>query len=146
MPRMSIRTRVAIACIALLALAACVPGTGPFLRNVDGQMWAARFDVTVGPTGGPSLRLPVDLTLTFRQRLTDVHADASLTYNAALFRLQTGSLVALTGRLGLDDGLGLESPNRVLAFDGRFVGDRLIGTVSIAGVAPVGDVVFTRVR
>ncbi len=140
------RTRIVIAITAMLTLAACVPGFGPFLRNVDGQTWAARFDVTVGLTGGPTLRLPVDLEITFRQRFTDVTADASLAYNAALFRLQTGSFVALSGRLGLDDGLSLDSPNRVLAFDGRFVGDRLVGTVSIAGVAPVGDVVFTRVR
>lgn len=140
------RTRIVIAITAMLTLAACVPGFGPFLRNVDGQTWAARFDVTVGLTGGPTLRLPVDLEITFRQRFTDVTADASLAYNAALLRLQTGSFVALSGRLGLDDGLSLDSPNRVLAFDGRFVGDRLVGTVSIAGVAPVGDVVFTRVR
>ncbi|TVR91145.1 MAG: hypothetical protein EA416_09930 [Trueperaceae bacterium] len=140
------RTRFVIAITAMLTLAACVPGFGPFLRNVDGQTWAARFDVTVGLTGGPTLRLPVDLEITFRQRFTDVTADASLSYNVALFRLQTGSFVALSGRLGLDDGLSLDSPNRVLAFDGRFVDDRLIGTVSIAGVAPVGDVVFTRVR
>ncbi len=140
------RTRIVIAITAMLTLAACVPGFGPFLRNVDGQTWAARFDVTVGLTGGPTLRLPVDLEITFRQRFTDVTADASLSYNVALFRLQTGSFVSLSGRLGLDDGLSLDSPNRVLAFDGRFVDDRLIGTVSIAGVAPVSDVVFTRVR
>jgi len=137
---------VAIVLVAVLGLAACIPGTGPFLRNVDGQTWAARFDVSVGVTGGPTLRLPVDLQLTFRQQLTDVTADASLAYDSALFRLQTGNIGALSGRLGLDDGLTLESPNRVLAFDGRFMGDRLIGTVSIAGVAPVADVVFTRVR
>jgi hypothetical protein len=140
------RTPIVIAILASFALSACVPGFGPFLRNVDGQTWAARFDVTVGPTGGPTLRLPVDLQLTFRQQFTDVSADASLAYNAALFRLQTGSFVALSGRLGLDDGLSLEGANRALAFDGRFVGDRLVGTVSIAGVAPVADVVFTRVR
>ena len=132
--------------VTVLTLAACVPSFGPFLRNVDGQTWAARFDVTIGATGGPTLRLPVDLELSFRQQFTDVTADASLAYNAALFRLQTGSFVTMSGRLGLDDGLDLESPNRALAFDGRFVGDRLVGTVSIAGVAPVGDVVFTRVR
>ncbi len=137
---------VLLALVATMTLAACVPGVGPFLRNVDGQTWAARFDVSVGPTGGPTFRLPVDLQLTFRQQLTDVTADASLAYDASLFRLQTGSIGALSGRLGLDDGLSLESPNRVLAFDGRFVGDRLVGTVSIAGVAPVADVVFTRVR
>lgn len=144
--RRTTNTRIAIAILALLALSACIPGTGPFLRNVDGQSWAARFEVQVGPAGAPVLRLPVDLTLTFRQRMTDVNADATLVYDAALFRLQSPSLVSLSGRLGLDDGLDLESPNRVLAFDGRFVGDRLVGTVSIAGVAPVADVVFTRVR
>ena len=140
------RTHVLLAVLAVFALSACVPGFGPFLRNVDGQTWAARFDVTVGLTGGPTLRLPVDLEISFRQQFTDVTADASLAYNAALFRLQTGSFVALSGRLGIDDGLDLRSSSGVLAFDGRFVGDRLIGTVSIAGVAPVTDVVFTRVR
>jgi hypothetical protein len=139
-------TRLLVAVVAMIALSACVPSFGPFLRNVDGQTWAARFDVTVGPTGGPTLRLPVDLEIRFRQQRTDVTADASIAYNAALFRLQTGSFVALSGRMGLDDGLDLRSPSGVLAFDGRFVGDRLMGTVSIAGVAPVTDVVFTRVR
>jgi hypothetical protein len=138
--------RLGCAFLALVVLSACVPGFGPFLRNVDGQTWAARFDVTVGVTGGPTLRLPVDLELTFGQRFTDVTADASLAYNASLFRLQTGSVVALSGRLGIDDGLDLRSQSGVLAFDGRFAGDRLIGTVSIAGVAPVTEVVFTRVR
>ncbi len=88
----------------------------------------------------------MDLEIAFRQRFTDVTADASLSYNVALFRLQTGSLVALSGRLGIDDGLDLRSSSGALAFDGRFVDDRLIGTVSIAGVASVVDVVFTRVR
>lgn len=137
---------VAIALAATLTLAACVPVFTPFLRNVDGQTWAARFDVAIGAAGGPALRLPVDLTLTFRQRGTDVTADAALAYDAVLFRLQTGSLVALSGRLGFDDGLALESASGALALDGRFVGDRLVATVSIAGVAPVGDVTFTRAR
>ena len=132
--------------LATLVLAACVPVSTPFLRNVDGQTWAARFDVAVGPVDAPVLRLPVDLALTFRQNWTNVSADASLQYDARLFRLQTGGLVELTGRLGLDDHLGLESASGGLTFDGSFVGDRLIGQVAIAGVVPVGDVVFTRVR
>lgn len=140
------RPRIVITLVALLVLTACIPGTGPFLRNVDGQRWAARFEVAIGPAGAPALRLPVDLTLTFSQRMTDVSADATLVYDAALFSLRSPRLVTLTGRLGLDDALDLEGPNRVLAFDGRFVADRLVGTVSIAGVAPVADVVFTRVR
>jgi hypothetical protein len=137
---------VATALFATLVLAACVPISTPFLRNVDGQTWAARFDVAVGPVEAPVLRLPVDLALTFRQTWTDVTADASLEYDALLFRLQTGGLLELTGRLGLDDHLGLESRSGGLTFDGRFVGDRLIGTVAIAGVVPVGDVVFVRIR
>ena len=132
--------------LATLVLAACVPISTPFLRNVDGQTWAARFDVAVGPVEAPTLRLPVDLALTFRQSWTDVSADASLEYDAGLFRLGTRGLVELTGRLGIDDRLDLESPSGALEFEGRFVGDRLIGTVSIAGVVPVGDVVFTRIR
>lgn len=135
-----------ITLLAILVLAACVPISTPFLRNVDGQTWAARFDVAVGPAEAPTLRLPVDLALTFRQSWTNVTADASLEYDALLFRLQTGRLVELTGRLGLDDHLSLESASGGLSFDGRFVGDRLIGTVAIAGVVPVGDVVFTRIR
>jgi hypothetical protein len=136
----------ATALLAALVLAACVPLSTPFLRNVDGQTWAARFDVAVGPAGAPTLRLPVDLALTFRQSWTDVTADASLEYDAGLFRLNTNRLVALSGRLGLDDHLALESASGGLTFDGRFVGDRLVGTVALAGVVPVGDVVFTRVR
>ena len=132
--------------LASLVLAACVPISTPFLRNIDGQTWAARFDVAVGPTEAPVLRLPVDLALTFRQNWTDVSADASLEYDVGLFRLGTSGLVELTGRLGLDDHLDLDSPSGALTFEGRFAGDRLIGTVAIAGVVPVGDVVFTRVR
>ena len=136
----------AVGLLVALVLAACVPISTPFLRNVDGQTWAARFDVAVGPADAPVLRLPVDLALTFQQSWTNVTADATLEYNAVLFRLQTGSLTELTGRLGLDDHLDLDSASGALTFDGRFVGDRLIGTVAIAGVVPVGDVVFTRVR
>ena len=91
--------------LATFVLAACVPISTAFLRNVDGQTWAARFDVAVGPVEAPTLRLPVDLALTFRQSWTDVSADASLEYDAGLFRLGTRGLVALTGRLGIDDRL-----------------------------------------
>jgi hypothetical protein len=135
-----------LALIALLALPACLPGSIAFLRNVHGQTWAARFDVAVGPTGGPTIRFPVDLALTFRQNGADVSADASLEYDSPLLRLQTGGLIALTGRLGFDDRLDLESPSGLLTFEGRFVGNRLVGTVAIAGVAPVADVAFVRVR
>ncbi|MDF1523442.1 MAG: hypothetical protein P1P87_11615 [Trueperaceae bacterium] len=136
----------ALALLTALVLSACVPISTPFLRNVDGQTWAARFDVAVGTAEAPVLRLPVDLALTFRQSWTDVTADATLEYDAGLFRLNTSGLIELSGRLGLDDHLDLESPSGALTFDGRFVGDRLIGTVAIAGVVPVGDVVFTRIR
>ena len=63
------RTRylAVLAILALLTLPACLPGSIGFLRNVDGQTWAASFDVAVGPTGGPAVRFPVDLALTFRQ-------------------------------------------------------------------------------
>jgi len=54
--------------------------------------------------------------------------------------------VVLDGRLGFDDGLSLQSPSGTLSFDGRFIGDRLVGTVAIAGVLPVADVVFLRTR
>jgi hypothetical protein len=134
------------ALLALLALPACLPGSIGFLRDVDGQTWAARFDVAVGPTGGPAVRFPVDLALTFRQTGADVAADASLEYSSPLLRLQTDGLLALSGRLGFDDRLDLESRSGLLTFEGRFVRNRLVGTVAIAGVAPVGDVEFTRVR
>ena len=135
-----------LALLGLLVLPACLPGSIAFLRNVDGQTWAARFDVAVGPTGGPTVRFPVDLTLNFRQTGADVTADASLEYNSPLLRLQTDGLIALTGRVGFDDRLDLESRSGLLTFEGRFVRNRLIGTVAIAGVAPVGDVEFVRVR
>lgn len=136
----------ATALLVAIVLAACFPISTPFLRNVDGQTWAARFDVAVGPVEAPVLRLPVDLAFTFRQTWTDVSADATLEYDAGLFRLGTTGLVELTGRLGIDDRLDLESPSGALTFEGRFVGDRLIGTVAIAGVVPVGDVAFVRIR
>ncbi len=132
--------------LALLVLPACLPGIITRLRNVHGQTWAARFDVAVGPTGGPTVRFPVDLTLTFRQTGADVAADASLEYDSPLLRLQVDGLIALTGRLGFDDRLDLESRSGLLTFEGRFVRNRLIGTVAIAGVAPVGNVAFVRVR
>jgi hypothetical protein len=135
-----------LAILAVLALPACLPGSIGFLRNVDGQTWAARFDVAVGPAGGPAIRFPVDLTLTFRQTGADVAADASLEYSSPLLRLETEGLMTLSGRLGFDDRLDLESRSGILTFEGRFVRNRLIGTVAIAGVAPVGDVEFTRVR
>lgn len=139
------RHHLLLALLGALLLSACVPIANPFLRNVDGQAWAARFDVTV-TTNAATIRIPVDLTLTFRQQGNDVTAEASLVYDALLFRFQTGNLVGASGRLGFDDSLDLRSSSGALAFDGRFSGDRLIGTVSLAGVAPVGDVVFTRVR
>lgn len=129
-----------------LTLAACVPISVPGLRYIDGQTWAARFEVEVGPANTAAFRLPVDLALTFSQRLQDVSAKATLQYDTGLFRLETGGLVDLQGSLGLDDRLSLQSSSNALNFDGTFVGDRLIGTVSIAGLVPVGDVTFTRTR
>lgn len=133
------------AVMALLALAACIPIGVPGLRNIDGQTWSARFDVDV-QVATTSIRLPVEVALTFSQRLQDVTADATVEYDAGIFRLQTGRLVELNGRIGLDDRLDLDSPNNVLSFEGRFAGDRLVGTIAIAGVVPVGDVTFTRIR
>ncbi len=141
------RTRYLLLAAALLtlALSACIPVSVPGLRHIDGQSWSAGFDVDVqaGPT---SVRLPVRVTMTFRQQLTDVSADATIEYDAGIFRLQTGRLAQLSGSLGFDDSLRLDSSSRALTFDGRFAGDRLIGTVAIAGVVPVADVVFTRTR
>jgi len=141
------RTRLLALAAAILAvsLAACIPVSVPGLRHIDGQTWSARFAVDVH-AGGTSLRLPVDLSMTFSQRLNDVTAQARLEYDAGIFRLQTGGLVDLSGRLGFDDRLELDSPSGALTFDGRFVGDRLVGTVAIAGVLPVADVTFTRTR
>lgn len=140
------RSRILILTGVLLAmtLAACIPAV-PFLRNIDGQTWSARFQVDV-QVAGTTIRLPVDLALTFSQRLQDVTAKATLQYDTGIFRLQTGGLVDLTGRIGLDDHLELRSGSNVLAFDGSFAGERLVGTVSIAGVVPVGNVTFTRTR
>ncbi len=133
------------AALLVVTLSACIPVSVPGLRHIDGQTWSARFDVTV-QAGGGSFLLPVSLAMTFHQQLTDVTADATLEYDAGIFRLQTGSLVQLSGSLGFDDGLQLDSSSGALSFDGRFVGDSLVGTVAIAGVVPVADVTFTRTR
>ena len=141
-----IRSRLLLLSFALvLVLAACIPVSVPGLRNIDGQTWAASFEVEV-QAGITNIRLPVDLALTFEQRLHDIDAQATLEYDAGIFRLQTGRLVQLEGRLGLDDHLELRSGTNALTFDGRFVGNQLRGRVAIAGVVPVGDVTFTRVR
>lgn len=129
-----------------LVLGACVPITIPGLRNLHNQTWAARFEVEVRPAGLASIRLPVDLALTFSQNLQDVTARATLQYDTGIFRLETGGIVDLDGHIGFDDRLELSSGTSVLHFDGRFIGDRLVGTVSIAGLVPVADVVFARTR
>lgn len=139
--------KLTLAAIAFaLVLGACVPITVPGLRNLHNQTWAARFEVEVRPAGLASIRLPVDLALTFSQNLQDVTARATLQYDTGIFRLETGGIVDLDGHIGFDDRLELSSGTNVLRFDGRFVGDRLVGTVSIAGLVPVADVVFTRTR
>lgn len=136
---------VLTAVLAVLTLAACIPIGIPGLRNLHGQTWAARFDVQAN-IAGATIRLPVDVALKFSQNLQNVDAEATIEYDAGILRLQTGRLVQLNGRIGLDDHLSLDSSSNVLAFDGSFVGDRLVGTVSIAGVVPVGQVTFTRIR
>ena len=133
------------AVMALLALAACIPIGVPGLRNIHGQTWSSRFEVDV-QVANTTIRLPVEVELTFNQNLRDVTADATIEHDVGIFRLQTGRLVQLNGRIGLDDRLDLDSPNNVLSFEGRFAGDRLVGTIAIAGVVPVGDVTFTRIR
>ncbi|HET8985107.1 MAG TPA: hypothetical protein VFN03_05030 [Trueperaceae bacterium] len=135
-----------IAALFAVTLAACIPISIPGLRNVHGQTWAARFEVEVRPGNVTTIRLPVDLALTFTQSLNDVTAEATLQYDTGLFTLQTGGLVNMQGRLGLDDHLNLQSSSNALTFEGNFVGDSLVGTVAIAGVVPVGNVTFTRVR
>lgn len=137
---------ILVAAVFALTLAACVPIVVPGLRNVHGQTWSARFEVEVRPGNLASIRLPVDLALTFSQQLQDVTVEGTLQYDTGIFLLQTGSLVDMQGRLGFDDHLSLQSSSGALTFEGNFLGDRLIGTVSIAGVVPVGNVVFTRVR
>lgn len=139
-------TLVTITALFALTLAGCVPITMPGLRTIDGQSWSARFEVEVRPGGVAAIRLPVNLTLTFTQRLQDITAEATLQYDTGIFVLQSPGLVDLKGRLGFDDRLDLRSDSGVLAFEGTFLGEQLVGTVSIAGVVPVGSVVFTRGR
>lgn len=134
------------AALFALTLSACVPITLPGLRNLEGQTWSARFEVEVRPANLATIRLPVDLALTFGQYLQDVTATATLQYDTGIFLLQTGSLVNMQGRIGFDDRLDLHSDSNALAFQGGFVGDRLVGTVAIAGLVPVGNVTFTRAR
>jgi len=144
MPR---RSRLILAAaVFALTLASCVPIGIPGLRFIDGQTWSARFEVEVRPGNVTTIRLPVDLALTFSQRLQDITAQATLQYNTGIFRLQSPNLVDLNGRLGVDGHLSLRSNSNALNFDGTFIGDQLVGTVSIAGVVPVGNVTFTRTR
>lgn len=128
-----------------LVLAACVPGSGPRLRSLHGQTWGSSFNLQVQLLGGSTVNLPVRLELAFEQRFTDISADASLAYDLSIFRLNFGD-TDLDGRLGLDDSLSLSNDSGLLQFDGRFIGDRLTGIVSIAGFVPVSEVTFTRVR
>jgi|GEM_PF-1285525 len=128
-----------------LVLAACVPGSGPRLRSLHGQTWGSNFNLQVQLLGGSTVNLPVRLELAFEQRFTDISADASLAYDLSIFRLNFGD-TDLDGRLGLDDSLSLSNDSGLLQFDGRFIGDRLTGIVSIAGFVPVSEVTFTRVR
>lgn len=134
-----------LAAVLVLLLAACVPGHGPQLRNINNQTWGSNFHVTVEPLGVGRMSLPLRLELHFSQRFNQIEADASLAYDFAIFRINTGDL-NMSGRLGLDDSLTLSNSDGLLQLDGRFVGDQLIGTVSVGGLVPVGDVRFTRVR
>ena len=136
---------IALASLLALLLAACVPGQGPQVRILHGQTWGADFNVRVQPFGLSGFDLPVRLELDFSQRLTQIDADASLAYNVSILRINAGDL-DLSGRLGLDDSLYLSNSDGLLQFDGRFIGDRLVGTGSVGGLVPVGDVVFSRVR
>lgn len=139
------RTWTLLTALVALTLAACIPVV-PQLRNIHGQTWSAQFEVEIRPGNVALIRLPVNLALTFSQRLQDVTARATIEYDAGIFRLQTGSLVEMEGRLGLDGRLDLRSSSGVLTFEGNFVGNRLVGTVAIAGVVPVSDVTFVRSR
>lgn len=134
-----------LAAVLALLLAACVPGQGPQLRILHGQTWGADFNVRVQPLGLAGFDMPVRLELDFSQRLNQIEADASVAYNFSIFRINTGDL-ELSGRLGLDDSLSLSNADGLLQFDGRFVGNQLVGTVSLGGLVPVGDVRFNRVR
>lgn len=139
--------RLLLAAAALVFVAAaCLPVSVPGLRNIHNQTWSARFDVEVRPAGLATIRLPVDLALTFTQNLQTINANATLQYDTGIFRLETGSLVRMDGRLGFDDRLELTGERNLLQFDGWFAGDTLVGTVSIAGLVPVTDVVFRRSR
>lgn len=138
------RTLLLAATLLAVTLTSCIPVTITGLRNIDGQTWAARFEVEVRPGDAVTIRLPVNIALTFDQQLHNIKARASIQYDAGIFRLQTPSLVDMQGRLGLDDHLSLQSNSNVLNFDGRFVGGQLRGTVSLAGLVPVSDVTFTR--
>ncbi len=140
------RSLALVATLLVFTLSACLPITVPGLRNIDGQTWSARFEVEVRPANVAAIRLPVDIALTFSQRLHDVTAQAKIQYDAGIFRLQTGSLVDLQGRLGFDDHLDLQSNSGALAFEGNFVGNNLVGTVSIGGLVPVGNVTFVKSR
>lgn len=128
-----------------LILSACVPVAVPGLRNIDGQTWSSRFQVEA-QVAGNTIRLPVEVALTFGQRLQEITADATIEYDAGIVRLQTGRVAHLDGRLGFDDHLSLTSSSNLLTFDGTFMGDRLVGRLALAGVVPVGDVTFTRSR
>lgn len=132
------------AALLAITIVGCVPVSVPGLRYIDGQTWAARFEVEVRPGDAVTIRVPVSIALTFSQDLQNVKATASVQYDAGIFRLQTPSLVDLQGRLGFDDHLSLQSSSNVLGFDGRFVGSQFRGTVSLAGVVPVSDVTFVR--
>ena len=134
-----------LAALLSLVVTACIPTSVPGLRNIDDQTWSARFNVDV-QAGPSSVSLPVNLALTFEQQVRDVSAQATVEYDTGIIRLQTGRLVQLNGTLGFDDSLTLDSSSGALTFDGHFAGDRLVGTVAIAGLVPVGDVTFTRTR
>lgn len=142
-----IRRRYSILIVVLIAaflLSACVPGGGPLLRSVHNQTWSARFDVHTEALGS-AISFPLNLDVTFQQQLADVQADTSLSYDSFI-QLRTGSFVTLQGRIGLNDSLQMSDNAGLFSFDGYFYGDRLIGTVSIAGLIPVTDVTFTRTR
>ncbi len=134
-----------LALVLIVLLAACVPGSGPRLRMLHGQVWGSSFNLQVEVFGGPAFDLPVRLELDFDQQFTDISADASLAYDLAIFRLNFGDS-RLSGRLSLDDSLTLSNSSNLLQFDGRFYGDQLRGVVSIGGFVPVSDVTFTRIR
>src|SRR5690625_3798773 len=128
-----------------LVLAACVPGSGPRLRSLHGQTWGSNFNLQVQLLGGSTVNLPVRLELAFEQRFTDISADASLAYDLSIFRLNFGD-TDLDGRLGLAESRSQRKDSGLRQFDGRFVGDRLPGIVSLSGFVSVSEVTFTCVR